>query len=70
MGVLKGSVLGPLLFIACINGLPFDINAMSDLIVFADYINFSISKDNYDDFKQTSNLSLFNICEWFDANQF
>jgi len=26
-------------------------------------------KNNYDDFKQMSNLFLFNICEWFDANQ-
>lgn len=69
MGVPKGSVFEQLLFIACISDLPFEINAISDLIAFADYTNFSISKDNYDDFKQMSILFLFNICEWFDANQ-
>jgi hypothetical protein len=68
MEVPEGSILGPLLFIACINYLPFEINAISDLIVFADDTNVSISKDK-NDFKQMSNLCLFNICEWFDANQ-
>ena len=69
MAVPEGSVLGPLLFIARINDLPFEINAIWDLIVLADDTNVRISKNNYDDFKQMSNLFLFNICEWFGANQ-
>jgi len=52
-----------------LNDLPFEINAISDLIVFTDDTDVRISKNNCDDFKQMSNLFLFNICEWFDANQ-
>ena len=69
MEVPEGSVLVPLLFIACINYWPFEINAISDLIVSADNTNVSISKHNNDDFKHMSNLFLFNICEWFDVYQ-
>ena len=69
MRVPERSVLGPLLFLACMNDIPFEINAISDLIVFGDDTNVIISKDNYYDFKQTSNLFLFHLCEWFDANQ-
>jgi hypothetical protein len=61
-------VLGPLLYIACISDLPFEFNAISDLMVFTDDTNVSISKGNYNDFEQMSKLFLFNICEWFDAN--
>jgi hypothetical protein len=65
----QGSVLGPLLFIICINDLPLKINTVSDTILFADDTSVIISKGNYDDFKQTSNFVLSHMCEWFDANQ-
>jgi hypothetical protein len=45
------------------------INAISDPILFVDDTSVIISKDNYDDFKQTSNLVLSHMCEWFDAYQ-
>jgi hypothetical protein len=45
------------------------INTISDPILFADDTSVIISKDNYDNFKQTSNLVLSRTREWFDANQ-
>jgi hypothetical protein len=45
------------------------INTISEPILFADDTSVIISKDNYDDFKQTSNLVLYRMCEWFDTNQ-
>ena len=57
-----------MLFITYINDLPLKINTISDPILFADDTSVTISKDNYDDFKQISNLVLSHMCEWSDAN--
>lgn len=44
-------------------------NTISEPILFADDTSVIISKDNYDDFKQSSNLVLSHMCQWFDVNQ-
>jgi hypothetical protein len=61
--------MGSLLFIIYINDLLLQINTSSDPILFADDTSVLISKDNYDNFQQTSNLVLSHMSKWFQANQ-
>lgn len=67
-GVPQGSVLGPLLFLICINDLPNFIKSRTFL--YADDTTFFNSSLNFNEVKQLAQNSLDRASEWFKANGF
>jgi len=65
---LKGSILGPLIFIIYINNLPTTINTLSEPILLADDTCVIISSKNVD-FSTMSNTVLSYISKWFTSNK-
>ena len=59
-GVPQGSVLGPLLFLVCINDFPKIVNGESLLILFADETSVLVAHTSFIDFKTLN--------KWFKVN--
>ena len=66
MGVLQGSILGPLLFIIYVNDLE-KVSNILDAIMFANNTKFYYSNNNIQDLSLTTNKKFKNIAKWFNA---
>ena len=67
-GVPQGSILGPLLFLLCINDL-CNATEIGELILFADDTNLVYSHDNVSSFMSPINSELSMLNEWSQANK-
>ena len=67
--VPQGSLLGPLLFLLCINDLPKIINKTSAPIIFVDDTSILFAHSNLTDFNKNIHIVFATLNKWFRANQ-
>lgn len=70
LGVPQGSILGPFLFLAYVNDLPFMIQAQSnvEVIMYADDTSLLFKIKRQETNLQFVNSTLDNVNQWFSAN--
>jgi hypothetical protein len=68
IGIPRGSILGSLFFLLCINDLPKIVTKNNSMVLFADDTSLLITGLNKLDFNININQSLHNIISWFNSN--
>ena len=66
-GVQQGSILGPLLFLLCINDMPQSIDC--DLFLYADDACLLFQHKDLERIKEELTKNFSNICDWFVDNK-
>jgi hypothetical protein len=67
-GVPQGSILGPLLFLICINYLPLFLNRTSIPILFADDTSVLVTSLNFMEFNKSFSEIIQKLNKWFSTN--
>ena len=66
-GVPQGSILGPLLFLLYVNGMPQTVKC--DLFLYADDTYFTFQLENVKEIEDQLNLDFSSLCDWFIDNK-
>ena len=65
--VPQGSILGPLLFLVYVNGMPQTVK--SNLFLYANDLCLMSQRRNVEEIEKQLNKDFENICDWFSDNK-